>query len=78
MAKKMERMEIMPAENGGHTITHQMKRSVSSKRMGYMTMAPESETNTFGPGEHDAVIAHVAKHLGLQKEEEGDCPYCGE
>ncbi len=66
MKKKLRRMEIEPAENGGHTVTHHFKDmpSHSSKNGLGMSYTP-SETHVFGPGDSHAMIAHVANALEI-------------
>jgi hypothetical protein len=68
MAKKLIRMEIEPAENGGHTVTHhykeEMKRDAKSHAgisMGYQ----EPERHVFGGDDGHGMLAHVATHLGI-------------
>jgi len=68
-AKRLDSMEIRPAENGGHTIRHEFKRQ-PVKREGSMSGGiyperPPSEEHVFGPGDGAKVLQHVAKHLSL-------------
>ena len=66
----IERMEIRPAENGGHVVTHHMKakmgrdsKSHSGMSMGYS----EPEMHVFGKDEGHEMLAHVANHLGISE-----------
>lgn len=66
MEKKLRNMEIEPAENGGHTVTHRYREipSHSSKNglsMGYT----EPESHVFGPEDGHKMLAHVANHLHI-------------
>lgn len=63
MAKELMRMEIMPAENGGHVVTHHMKEA-----KGMMHSYSPPETHVFGPGDGHGMLAHVATHLNIPKE----------
>lgn len=75
--KKLESMEIRPAENGGHTVRQEFKREVSAKKMGDMYMdRPKSEEHVFGATEDAKMLGHVAENLGV-KASKGDCPMCG-
>jgi hypothetical protein len=77
--KKIESIEIRPAENGGHTVRHQFAREVQSKKMGDIGMGrPEPEEHVFGDGQHGEMMGHVAKALGMKKMAKGDCPCCGD
>lgn len=71
MAYKLDRLEIRPAENGGHTVRHEFKRKVANRKGGmngglYMDR-PEPEEHTFGPDDGEQVMAHVSKALGLHR-----------
>jgi hypothetical protein len=73
----IERMEIRPAENGGHVVTHHMKAKMSrdSKAHSGMSMGyPEPEMHVFGKEESHKMLKHIAAHLNLKemaKEESG-------
>ena len=65
--KQIEEMRIRPGQNGGHSITHEFKREVSSKKLGDMGYSrPNSEDFNFGPGQDSEVLAHISEHLGLK------------
>jgi hypothetical protein len=66
MSKQIRKMEIEPAENGGHTVTHYYRESPthsSSKGMGMRYVEPES--HVFGKSEGHAMLAHVANALSI-------------
>lgn len=66
MAKhEIRRMEIEPAENGGHMVTHYMKESPSKGGMAYQ----EPEKHVFGADEGHDMLAHIANHLEIPVEE---------
>ena len=71
MAKQLERIEIQPAENGGHVVTHHYARKPSGKSQAFY-MGEEPEKHVFGKGEHRELVAHVtsALHLPEAKEEQ--------
>lgn len=63
---QMSRMEIEPAENGGHVVTHYLKSTPKVGRGGDMSMAyHEPERHVFGPKDDKKLTAHISKHLGL-------------
>jgi len=67
------KIEIKPAENGGHTVTHHMEAKMgrdhkSHSGMGYMP--PEEEHHVFGKHEGHHMLAHVANHLGISEKPE--------
>ncbi len=65
--KKIRNIEIEPAENGGHTVTHRFKEQPTHSRKGGMSMGYiEPEQHVFGPGDDEKMLGHVAKHLGLK------------
>ena len=71
--KEIRRIEIEPAENGGHTVTHHFKErpTHSSKHgMGMEYTAPEQ--HVFGPEDGHLMLAHVANHLHIPKEAPGE------
>jgi len=78
MATKLESMSIAPAKNGGFTVSHHFKPQASISRGrtggGMMMLAPKTEDHVFGPDEHAALVAHIARHLGLSqaREEEAE------
>lgn len=68
MAKEIRRIEVEPAENGGHTVTHHFKEEKVKDRhahsgisMGYT----EPEHHVFGKDEGHAMLAHIANHLQI-------------
>lgn len=84
--KMMRRMEIEPAENGGHMVTHHYKESPHhSSKMGMSMAYQEPEKHVFGPEEGHEMLAHIANHLSIpegkkieeperESEEEADEP----
>jgi hypothetical protein len=74
----LHRIEIAPSSNGGFTVTHHMKPLATHSKgtafggLGMHTAEPK--THTFGPKDHHALTAHLAKALGLAnaKEEQGE------
>lgn len=72
--KAIARIEIEPAENGGHTVTHRYKPRPMYRggRHGLTTDYPEAETHVFGPEDHKKMLTHVAKHLGAKPEPDED------
>jgi hypothetical protein len=75
--RKLTRIEIEPAENGGHTVRHHYKtemRRDSRSHSGIMMGAEEPEHHVFGPHEGHEMLAHVANHLEIpegEMDEEG-------
>lgn len=72
-SRKLLRIEIEPAENGGHTVTHHYRDSPhhSSKSGVGMSYTPP-EHHVFGPHEGHEMLAHVANHLNVPEPEEKD------
>jgi len=67
--KRLERMEIEHAKNGGHVVTHRFTRRGPD---GYSMPEPD-EQHVFGPGDGKAMLAHVGKAMGAaQPEPQGD------
>lgn len=66
--KKIRRMEIEEAENGGHTITHQFDNS--GPGMGYH----EAETHVFGKSDGAKAIKHISKHMHIRGRAAGTNP----
>ena len=65
--RHIEHMRITPAENGGHTVRHEMKRKMTHGRnsgMGYEYQEPEE--HVFGAGEDHKMMNHIGKHLGIK------------
>jgi hypothetical protein len=70
MKKQIRRMEIEPAVNGGHTVTHSYRESPThSAKNGMGSSHVEPETHVFGPEDGHEMLAHVANHLNIK---EGD------
>ncbi len=65
MAKEIRRIEIEPAENGGHTVTHHYKEAKREGKHGLSMSYVEPEHHVFVPGEGHAMLAHVANHLAI-------------
>lgn len=72
MAKEIRRIEIEPAENGGHTVTHHYKEQVKRGRHGESHHYVEPEKHVFGPEEGHEMLAHVANHLAIPETEPDD------
>lgn len=67
MAREIRSIEIEPAENGGHTVTHRFKSSPNpSKRGSLSDVYHEPETHVFGPDDDKKVIPHITKALGIK------------
>ena len=71
MKKEMRRMEIEPAEGGGHLVTHHYKDMQRESKHGMMSSYVEPERHVFGEDEGHEMLAHVANHLEIP-EMEGD------
>ena len=68
--ERLIRMEIEPAENGGHTVTHHLKPKMTKSRDAHSGMAmgyQEPEKHVFGADEGHEMLAHVANHLGISE-----------
>ena len=66
--EQLRRMEIEPAENGGHTVTHHLKPKMTKSRDAHSGMAmgyQEPEKHVFGADEGHEMLAHIANHLGI-------------
>lgn len=73
MDKHLHRLEIEPAENGGHVVRHHHREiSKNNKSHSGISVYSEPETHVFGPDEGHEMLAHVANHLHIAepKEEE--------
>ena len=71
--KEIHRIEIEPAENGGHTVTHHFKPTEKpGKGLSYDYDRPRSETHVFGKGEGHEMLAHVANHLQIPEHQDAD------
>lgn len=73
--KHIRRIEIEPAENGGHTVTHHFKETPShSSKSGIGMSYTEPERHVFGPEQGHDMLAHIANHLAIPEpdEKEGD------
>ncbi len=72
MAKKqIHRMEIEPAENGGHTVRHYFKSNPKVSKSGAFSEYHEPEQHVFGKNEGGKMLDHVAQHLGVS-DNDGD------
>ena len=69
MAKELRRIEIEPAENGGHTVTHHYKEATREGKHGVQMSYVEPEQHVFGAKEGHAMLAHVANHLAIPESE---------
>lgn len=66
MKKMIRRMEIEPAENGGHMVTHSFKDMPSHSTKNGMSMAyQEPEKHVFGANQGHEMLAHIANHLSI-------------
>jgi hypothetical protein len=61
--KRVRSIEIEPAENGGHTVTHHF---TSGSTAAYA----EPERHVFGAHEGHEMLAHVANHLEIPEQQE--------
>ena len=71
-SRKLMRMEIEPAENGGHTVRHHYKENLrrdSHSHSGVFMGASEPEHHVFGPDEGHEMLAHIANHLQIPEGE---------
>jgi hypothetical protein len=67
---ELRKMEIEPAENGGHTVTHHKKPKMSKDRHSHAGMSmgyEEPEHHVFGKDEGHEMLAHIANHLGISE-----------
>lgn len=58
--KVLARIEIAPAENGGHIVTHHFGHD------GMMGHYHQPEQHAFGKGDGRKMIKHVAQHMGVE------------
>ena len=67
MAHELTRIEIVPAENGGHTVTHHMKPKmrVDGRSHSGMTQYVEPQHHVFGKNEGHEMLRHLAEHLEI-------------
>ena len=73
--KAIRRMEIEPAENGGHMVTHHFKETPShSSKMGMSMAYQEPEKHVFGPEEGHEMLAHIANHLEIPEGAQVEAP----
>ena len=72
MKKEIRRIEIEPAENGGHTVTHHYKDMQRDGRHGLISSYVEPEHHAFGENEGHEMLAHVANHLEIPESAEGE------
>ena len=69
MKKEIRRIEIEPAENGGHTVTHHYKEMQREGKHGIQSSYVEPEHHVFGPEDGHEMLAHVANHLEIPERE---------
>ena len=76
MAKReMRRMEIEPAENGGHTVTHHYRETPTHSGKGGVQMAyQEPEHHVFGADQGHEMLAHLANHLNIPEGKKMEAP----
>ena len=73
MAKKeIHHIEIEPAENGGHTVTHHFHPIRTEGRFGIQEHYMEPERHVFGEDEGHEMLAHIANHLAIPEVAEGE------
>lgn len=72
MAKMLHHIEIHPAENGGHTVSHHYREMSRDPKAhsGVSMMHHEPETHVFGKEEGHDMLAHVANHLKIAEPKE--------
>ncbi len=64
--KEIRWVEIEPAENGGHTVTHHYKEMPThSSKSGMGSSYVEPEAYVFGADEGHKMLAHVANTLEI-------------
>ena len=59
--KVLDHLRVKEAENGGHVVSHHF--------VGY---DHEPEDHVFGAGQGKQMLAHVAEHMGVSTEPDGD------
>lgn len=73
--REIRRMEIEPAENGGHTVTHHYKEQPHhSSKSGMGMQYVEPEHHVFGAEEGHEMLAHIANHLQIPESNERQEP----
>ena len=81
MATKLQSMEISPAKNGGFSVSHRFppKTEIARGRTGggMAMITPKTDEYSFGPDQHEELMAHVAKHLGLSQAREEQAEVSG-
>ena len=87
MAKpKLTAITIRPSKGGGHKVTHEFapaaKYGGASARGGMSMESPPPAEHNFQPGEHNALMNHIAsalalKGLGMQRPGQDDGPSTG-
>ena len=70
--KEIRRMTIEPAENGGHTVSHEYKEAQREGKHGLVSSYVEPEKHVFGADEGHEMLAHVANHLNVPESEDGE------
>jgi hypothetical protein len=69
--KILRHLKVAKAKNGGHIVTHEFEYN-----HGPGPSHPDEE-NVFGAGEGAKVLAHIAKHLGIQQGAAAPAPKAG-
>jgi hypothetical protein len=67
--EELRKIEIEPAQNGGHTVTHHRKPKMSKDRHAHAGMSmgyEEPAHHVFGKEEGHEMLAHIANHLGIE------------
>ena len=67
MAQDFTKIEIKPADNGGHAVTHHMKPKmrVDGRAHAGMTQYVEPKSYAFGKSEGHDLLRHLAEHLEI-------------
>ena len=80
--REIRRMEIEPAENGGHTVTHHYKEMPMRSSKAHSGVMPrayhEPEHHVFGPEDGHEMLAHIANHLHIKDMAEEESGGAGE
>ena len=72
MKKELRKLEIEPAENGGHHVTHNYKdMPTHSSKSGLGSAYVEPDHHDFGADEGHKMLAHVANALCIPESEGG-------
>lgn len=71
---KVDTISIKKAEGGGHVITHEMARTPMhrmGREGGFGFERPEPEVHPFSGAEHEKMMNHIGKHLGVKGQWKG-------